>query len=110
MVADALGLPQAPWRAAIPAESGYCGLMPFGVNIWEILILLLVALLVFGPKRLPEMGRSLGRGMREFKQGVTGADEERELAAPPPRATNGAEEREPADRSRVQIPVNRPPD
>ena len=48
--------------------------MPFGIGIWEIAILLLVALLVFGPKRLPEMGRSLGRGMREFKDSVTGND------------------------------------
>ena len=46
--------------------------MPFGIGIWEILILLLVVLLVFGPKRLPEMGRSLGRGMREFKDSVSG--------------------------------------
>ncbi len=50
--------------------------MPFGIGIWEILILLLVILLVFGPKRLPEMGRSLGRGMREFKDAVTGQDDE----------------------------------
>jgi len=42
------------------------------LGIWEILLLLLVLLLVFGPKRLPEMGRSLGRGMREFKDSVTG--------------------------------------
>src|ERR687893_546704 len=48
--------------------------MPFGIGIWEIALLLLVALLVFGPKRLPEMGRSLGRGMREFKDSVTGKD------------------------------------
>ncbi|MBA2476141.1 MAG: twin-arginine translocase TatA/TatE family subunit [Actinobacteria bacterium] len=48
--------------------------MPFGIGIWEIAILLLVALLVFGPKRLPEMGRSLGRGMREFKDSVSGKD------------------------------------
>jgi TatA/E family protein of Tat protein translocase len=40
-------------------------------GIWEILLLLLVLLLVFGPKRLPGMGRSLGRGMREFKESVT---------------------------------------
>ncbi len=40
----------------------------------ELLILLLVALLIFGPKRLPEMGRSLGRGMREFKDSVSGKD------------------------------------
>ena len=41
--------------------------------------LLLVLLLIFGPKRLPEMGRSLGKGMREFKDSVTGKDNEPEL-------------------------------
>jgi sec-independent protein translocase protein TatA len=41
-------------------------------GVWEILLLLLVLLLVFGPKRLPEMGRSMGRGMREFKDSLTG--------------------------------------
>ena len=46
--------------------------MPFGIGIWELLILLLVLLLVFGPKRLPEMGRQLGKGMREFKESVSG--------------------------------------
>lgn len=50
--------------------------MPFGIGIWEILILLLVVLLVFGPKRLPEMGRSLGKGMREFKDSISGKDED----------------------------------
>ena len=40
------------------------------------MLLLLVMLLVFGPKRLPEMGRSLGRGMREFKESVTGEDKD----------------------------------
>jgi sec-independent protein translocase protein TatA len=49
--------------------------VPFGIGIWEILILLLVVLLVFGPKRLPEMGRSLGKGMREFKDSISGNDE-----------------------------------
>ncbi len=44
------------------------------VGVWEILLLLLVLLLVFGPKRLPEMGRSLGRGMREFKDSITGQE------------------------------------
>ena len=42
------------------------------VGIWEVMLLLLVLLVVFGPKRLPEMGRSLGRGMREFKDSVAG--------------------------------------
>ena len=39
----------------------------------EIILLLLVALLLFGAKRLPEIGRSLGSGMREFKDSVTGS-------------------------------------
>jgi sec-independent protein translocase protein TatA len=52
--------------------------MPFGIGIWEILILLLVLLLVFGPKRLPEMGRSLGKGMREFKDSISGKDDDRD--------------------------------
>ena len=38
----------------------------------EIVLVLVVALIVFGPKRLPELGHGLGRGMREFKESVTG--------------------------------------
>ena len=49
--------------------------MPGWISPWELLLLALVVLLVFGPKRLPEIGRSLGRGMREFKESVTGKDE-----------------------------------
>ena len=48
--------------------------MPGWIGPWEIAILLVIVLLVFGPKRLPEMGRSLGRGMREFKNSVTHDD------------------------------------
>jgi sec-independent protein translocase protein TatA len=40
----------------------------------ELIIILVVVLIVFGPKRLPDLGRSLGRGMREFKDSVTGKD------------------------------------
>ena len=54
------------------------------IGISGLIILLVVALLVFGPKRLPEIGRSLGRGMREFKESVTGNDDKPEL--PPPSA------------------------
>jgi sec-independent protein translocase protein TatA len=62
--------------------------VPLGIGVPEILVLLLIALLVFGPKRLPEMGRSLGRGMREFKDSISGKDDDeddrrRELAATP---------------------------
>ena len=57
--------------------------MPGWLSPWELLILLAVVLLVFGPKRLPEMGRSLGKGMREFRNSLTGKDKdgERELEA-----------------------------
>ena len=50
-----------------------------GVGLWEMLVLGLIVLLVFGPKRLPEMGRSLGRGMREFKNSVSGNSKDDEL-------------------------------
>ena len=50
--------------------------MPGWVGPGEILILLVVALLVFGPKRLPEMGRSIGKGMREFKTSLTTNDDD----------------------------------
>jgi len=43
-----------------------------GVGPTELVIVLVLALIVFGPKRLPELGRSVGRGMREFKQAVSG--------------------------------------
>jgi sec-independent protein translocase protein TatA len=42
----------------------------------EIILILVVVLVIFGPKRLPDLGRSLGRGMREFKDSVTGKDKE----------------------------------
>ena len=45
----------------------------------EIVVLLIIALVVFGPKRLPELGRSLGKGMREFKHGITGDSQAEEL-------------------------------
>jgi sec-independent protein translocase protein TatA len=56
------------------------------VSIPEIILLVLVVLLVFGPKRVPEIGRQLGRGMREFKQSITGADDEAQsdVALPDP--------------------------
>ena len=38
----------------------------------EIIVILIIALVVFGPKRLPELGRSMGKGIREFRGSVTG--------------------------------------
>ena len=45
-----------------------------GIGFPELLIVLVIALIVLGPKKLPEVGRSLGRGMREFKDSVSGRD------------------------------------
>ena len=48
--------------------------MPFnGIGPMELVIVLVIALLVLGPKRLPEVGRSIGNGMREFKDSISGA-------------------------------------
>jgi sec-independent protein translocase protein TatA len=49
--------------------------MPFQLGLPEVILVLVVALLFLGPKRLPEAGRSLGRGIREFKDGITGNDD-----------------------------------
>jgi sec-independent protein translocase protein TatA len=60
--------------------------MPGWIGVPELIVLLLVLLLIFGPKRLPEMGRSLGKGMREFKDTISGKgdddDDEEERALP----------------------------
>ena len=59
---------------------------------WHIVLFLLIALLLFGGKRLPEIGRSLGHGMREFKDAVTGQSEAAEDPQPelPPAAETTA--------------------
>ena len=63
--------------------------MPFGIGLPEILIFLVVVLLLFGAKRVPEIGRSVGKGMREFKDAVTGKDDEQ-----PPRLPQAPEDEE----------------
>jgi sec-independent protein translocase protein TatA len=66
----------------------------------EIIIVLVIVLVIFGPKRLPDLGRSLGRGMREFKDSVTGKDKDREELEAGEAAAEGDaaadDEREPA--------------
>jgi sec-independent protein translocase protein TatA len=52
--------------------------MPGNIGPLEIGIVLVIALLVFGPKRLPELGKSLGRGIREFKGSIGGHDDDDE--------------------------------
>jgi sec-independent protein translocase protein TatA len=70
----------------------------------EITIVLIIVLVIFGPKRLPDLGRSLGRGMREFKDSVTGKDKDElpagEAGADTPKAETTDGEREPAGTAR----------
>lgn len=80
--------------------------MPGNIGPLEIAIVLIIALLVFGPKRLPELGKSLGKGIREFKGSITGdddkdekPDEQAQIAAtdttpPPPAQTEEQREAE----------------
>ena len=56
--------------------------MPFDISLPEMFIILIAVLLIFGPKRLPEMGRSLGKGLRQFRESVTGMDELVSTTAP----------------------------
>src|SRR5438552_1682415 len=58
------------------------------IGIAGIIVILIVALLVFGPKRLPEIGRSLGKGMREFKDSISGEDEKSKPELPPAPGTS----------------------
>ncbi len=50
--------------------------MPLGIGPLELIIVLVIALVVFGPKRLPDLGRSLGSGMREFKDSISGGSQD----------------------------------
>jgi len=78
----------------------------------EIVLLLLLALLLFGAKRLPEIGRSLGTGMREFKDSVSGDKKvETRSELPPPVASPPAGEapvasEQPAPEARETEPVS----
>jgi sec-independent protein translocase protein TatA len=50
------------------------------IGPFELIVVLVIALLIFGPKKLPGLGRSLGTGMREFKESITGSDKDDDKA------------------------------
>jgi sec-independent protein translocase protein TatA len=86
-------------------------------NPLHIAFLVVILLLIFGAKRLPEIGRSLGSGMREFKQSVTGESNSQQTALPaaqqppaqPPAAAAPAPVAQPAAPPAAAPPVPAPP-
>lgn len=48
-------------------------MLPFNLGIPEVLVILGIALVIFGPKKLPELGRNLGKGLRNFKESLSSA-------------------------------------
>jgi sec-independent protein translocase protein TatA len=72
--------------------------MPFGIGTSELIIIMAIVLLVFGAKRLPEIGQSMGKGIRDFKRSLQ--DVERsvtsdQLPPPPPQANKPQNSEEP---------------
>ncbi len=53
----------------------------FGLGLPELLLILVIGLIFFGPGKLPDVGKALGRSMREFKQAVNAADPEKPAAS-----------------------------
>jgi sec-independent protein translocase protein TatA len=87
--------------------------MPFGFHGLDLVVILVIALLIFGPKKLPEMGSAIGKSIKEFKKGMnelTGAKEDEPKS--PTLASYESIERELAsrrapDEANAQDPVNK---
>jgi sec-independent protein translocase protein TatA len=77
------------------------------VGPFELAIVLIIALIVFGPKRLPELGKSLGKGIREFKGSINGEHDEEEptqaTPVPPPAEIDSPEK--PAEKAVADEPA-----
>jgi sec-independent protein translocase protein TatA len=52
-----------------------------GIGFPELVVILVIALIVLGPKKLPEAGRAMGKGMREFKDSLSGVSDDEERPA-----------------------------
>src|SRR3954466_11315503 len=84
-------------RPANPTRRGESA-MP-NIGPMELIIVLVIVLLIFGPKRLPGLGRQLGTGMREFKESVTGKADKDDA---------DDDEDRPAARKQVETALGRP--
>ncbi len=76
----------------------------FGLSPWELLIVFMVILLLFGARRLPEIGSSLGKGIREFKDSIKEVEGEvkGEIGAPPKSAPQPKKEENAVPRSEAE--------
>ncbi len=59
-------------------------MLMFGLGVPELMVILAVVLLIFGPKKLPEMGRFLGRSLRDFREAIEHKDGDEPPPPPPP--------------------------
>jgi sec-independent protein translocase protein TatA len=82
-------------------ETRYPAAMSGLTQPWHIVLILLIALLLFGGKRLPEIGRSLGSGMREFKDSLTGNNDHHDPKPELPSAETTAPAPQPTERETV---------
>jgi TatA/E family protein of Tat protein translocase len=81
------GILAAAAGSAIPSEGRAIIVDVFGIGAPELIFILILALLIFGPKRLPQLSRTLGRGMAEFRRASTELQRaiHTEIEEPPPR-------------------------
>lgn len=71
--------------------------MPGNIGLPEVLVVLVIALIIFGPKRLPELGRSVGKGIREFRSSISGNDEHEEPPSKPAQIEGAEQSSEPVE-------------
>ena len=85
--------------------------MPFQLGIPEVILVLVIALVFLGPSRMPEAGNAIGRGIREFRAGITGADDDRVQQPeyePPPTYIPPPSYVPPAEATTAYTPPKRP--
>jgi sec-independent protein translocase protein TatA len=75
----------------------------------DLIILLVIVLLIFGPKRLPGLGRQLGQGMREFKESITGQNKDDEAGSRPELTSASTPQAAPAATERTSAEVGSQP-
>lgn len=66
----------------MPAKEEEMRLGPLG--IWELLIILLIIIIIFGARKLPDLGKSLGEGIKNFKSSIGGKDKDKDKETAPP--------------------------